>query len=565
MTNYSQSMRDALELVYTRNQEKIAELNEKMSSAQIAKLKKAYEPMRNKKISTSNADKLNKLMDKVGKDKEVLIQIVKADIPFVSQSAVTKLITKHNMKGAEINKFKEEFNIESVELDEKRDMSAPPVSAKVVEDDGFRLVMKFKDGTTEALPSIGKPSMQNLKSIVDKNILKNPKRKAWVPVVSAAMKKGLVKEEVELDEGKMKEIVTDVEDAMGKIRYKLVQKGGKFNVKVSKNDERDAQKAMKMHPLYVAGKLRVVPEEADLDEAILKGRDYEYDEKKGVVKISKKNFAKVRKDAKGTDKSKPTMMVLTKKGTSLVPVQFEEVELDEDIMPLIFGGGIIAGLLPVLYLSAKEIAGPSIGKLVDKLKKNKNYKMSNSEKSDVKGFVSKVKKDKPSLLQKVMKKFKEEVEEAYEYGTTEYANHTKEVTPGQEVDEASARADAKRSMRRDPSMRKQSPFSKDMSATDDDVKAASKNIIMQMRKAVSLRGKFPVEFADKKKIKIPADIAQAVQQKYNSFKKPADKEKFQAKVGKSYKDMLRALREEVQEEKTILDRIEEIIKENKNG
>ena len=66
-----------------------------------------------------------------------------------------------------------------------------------------RLVMKFKDGTTEALPSIGKPSMQNLKSIVDKNILKNPKRKSWVPVVSAAMKKGLVKEEAELDEKKV--------------------------------------------------------------------------------------------------------------------------------------------------------------------------------------------------------------------------------------------------------------------------------------------------------------------------------------------------------------------------
>ena len=367
-------MRDALELVYTRNQEKIAELNEKMSSAQIAKLKKAYEPMRNKKISTSNADKLSKLMDKVGKDKEVLIQIVKADIPFVSQSAVTKLITKHNMKGAEINKFKEEFNIESVEL----------------------------------------------------------------------------------DEGRMKELHGYIAKGMSAAE---IAKKMKLDVKT----------------------IKALMDEVDLDEAVLKGRDYEYDEKKGVVKISKKNFAKVRKDAKGTDKSKPTMMVLTKKGTSLVPVQFEEVE------------------------------------------------------------------------------------EAYEYGTTEYANHTREVTPGQEVDEASARADAKRSMRRDPSMRKQSPFSKDVSATDDDVKAASKNIIMQMRKAVSLRGKFPVQFADKKKIKIPADIAQAVQQKYNSFKKPADKEKFQAKVGKSYKDMLRALREEVQEEKTILDRIEEIIKENKNG
>ena len=69
----------------------------------------------------------------------------------------------------------------------KRNMSAPPVSAKVVEDEGFRLVMKFKDGVTEALPNLGKPSMQNLKSIVDKNILKNPKRTAWVPVVSGAM------------------------------------------------------------------------------------------------------------------------------------------------------------------------------------------------------------------------------------------------------------------------------------------------------------------------------------------------------------------------------------------
>ena len=62
----------------------------------------------------------------------------------------------------------------------------------------------------------------------------------------------------------------------------------------------------------------------EVDEAVLKGRDYEYDEKEGVVKISKKNFAKVHKDSKGTDKSKPTMMVLTKKGTSLVPVKFTE-------------------------------------------------------------------------------------------------------------------------------------------------------------------------------------------------------------------------------------------------
>ena len=453
MTNYSQSMRDALELVYTRNQEKIAELNEKMSSAQIAKLKKAYEPMRNKKISTSNADKLSKLMDKVGKDKEVLIQIVKADIPFVSQSAVTKLITKHNMKGAEINKFKEEFNIESVEL----------------------------------------------------------------------------------DEGRMKELHGYIAKGMSAAE---IAKKMKLDVKT----------------------IKALMDEVDLDEAVLKGRDYEYDEKKGVVKISKKNFAKVRKDAKGTDKSKPTMMVLTKKGTSLVPDQFEEVELDEakkvtkkerDRLEDLNQHGLLALKLTQAYGTPAEV---------------KKIKAIN-KRHEQKGHIErKDQKERDAISNKYYKMAEEsEVEEAYEYGTTEYANHTKEVTPGQEVDEASARADAKRSMRRDPSMRKQSPFSKDVSATDDDVKAASKNIIMQMRKAVSLRGKFPVQFADKKKIKIPADIAQAVQQKYNSFKKPADKEKFQAKVGKSYKDMLRALREEVQEEKTILDRIEEIIKENKNG
>ncbi len=33
----------------------------------------------------------------------------------------------------------------------------------------------------------------------------------------------------------------------------------------------------------------------------------------------------------------------------------------------------------------------------------------------------------------------------------------------------------------------------DTDATDDDVKSASKNIMMQLRKSVSLRGNFPVE------------------------------------------------------------------------
>ena len=114
----------------------------------------------------------------------------------------------------------------------------------------------------------------------------------------------------------------------------------------------------------------------------------------------------------------------------------------------------------------------------------------------------------------------------------------------------SARSDAMKAMRSDPQLGKRSDKEDDDSATDDDVKGASKNIIMQMRKVISLRGRFEVEFLDGKKIKIPEKIARSVQDKYDSFRKPRDKEKFQAKVAKSYKSMLSALKESFLNEKS---------------
>jgi hypothetical protein len=57
-----------------------------------------------------------KILDMVENDKDALIQLFKADIPFVSELAATRLIMKHNMKGDEINKLRE-----SLELDEKKD------------------------------------------------------------------------------------------------------------------------------------------------------------------------------------------------------------------------------------------------------------------------------------------------------------------------------------------------------------------------------------------------------------------------------------------------------------
>ena len=55
-----------------------------------------------------------KIFDKIDTNKNVLIQLFKADIPFVSQLASTRLISKHNMKGKDINKLKEDAPTNSV-------------------------------------------------------------------------------------------------------------------------------------------------------------------------------------------------------------------------------------------------------------------------------------------------------------------------------------------------------------------------------------------------------------------------------------------------------------------
>jgi hypothetical protein len=109
--------------------------------------------------------------------------------------------------------------------------------------------------------------------------------------------------------------------------------------------------------------------------------------------------------------------------------------------------------------------------------------------------------------------------------------------------EASAAADARRAISKDRDFgRKRDSADKDDVASDDDVKAASKNIMMQLRKSVN-RASRGVEFGDKKKVQVDPKIAQAVISKYNSLRRPSDKEIFQAKIAKSYKDMLKALKE----------------------
>ena len=84
---------------------------------------------------------------------------------------------------------------------------------------------------------------------------------------------------------------------------------------------------------------------------------------------------------------------------------------------------------------------------------------------------------------------------------------------------------------------------------DEDDKSAMKNIIMQMRKVVSLRGNFKVEFKDGSKEKLEPRIAQAVQDKFNRMRRADDKEAFMDKISKSKRDLLNALKESINEQK----------------
>jgi len=461
------------------------------------------------------------------------------------------------------------------------------------------------------------------------------------------------------EKGKKKKEEADLDEAVkvgDNVKVKLSRKGREY-IEKGKVTKIEKDSIIVKHDFSrTPSKVKmtdIVKEEAELDEAMLIGRDYEYDEKEGVVKISKKNFAKVKKDYKGTDKSKPTMMVLTKKGTSLVPVKFTE-ELDNDegknimtsdqadalltskakllkrmpslthleftakelqdldkkhkdlFLKLIFGKTAMKKGKTFLVKPLRRLAYEEVE--VQEKRAIKNYKYDkaffvNDGKDKLKNILDREGYDEISLgdylsqkaglknrdnlyfdggslvygsktivkgaygktvskLLDVVKNIKEEVEESYEVGTDEYAKHTREVTPGQEKEIDEARPSARRDAMRDMGKRGKDPADiDDYKATADDRKAASKNIIVQLRKAADLGGTHEVVFKDKKKVKVKPAIAMAFIKKFEKMK-PADKAKLQDKGSKSYRDLLKGLKEE---DTSMLGRIERKLKEIRNG
>jgi len=512
MTSYRKTMRQAREEMLQSLSEHV-ELDEaKMSAAQIAKLKKAYEPMRGKKISMTSGQKLSSIMDKVDDDKQALIQLVKADIPFVSQLAVTRLITKHGMKGAEIRKMQEE-----VELDEAsyalyhKDFSSAMQHSYKMAKKMYGITIDPKEIDDKVASGPRKPS----EGKTNKYRLKGDKGAIQVQVYNKGGSKpfelNMYKEEVELDEAKQKPYVSS---------------------------DRDGK-----HVMNASGEIAKSFKDMDSANAYLK-----------------KNYNKLMKE-KLDKEDEPTVKAVVKmlkkasnahagQAKDLEKAVKEDSKLDEIAPLLAIGGGIAA-----------KYAAKKAGKMIAKrVAKNVAKKAAKAAATGVAAYGAKKAFDAVTSKKKETPKAKTQEGFASDaQRRAAFASGYKEK--GKKKDESAA-SDARRAMASDPSTKQK--FSKNVSATDDDVKAADKNIIMQMRKAVSLRGN-KVEFMDKKKVMIPQKIAQAVITKFNNMKKPADKEKFQSKISKSYKSMLATLKEqnEINNKNNSLDQLKELVKEMK--
>ena len=77
------------------------------------------------------------------------------------------------------------------------------------------------------------------------------------------------------------------------------------------------------------------------------------------------------------------------------------------------------------------------------------------------------------------------------------------------------------------------PADVDDDATDDDRKAADKNIIIQLKRLVSLNRDGEIKFENKKKEKVTVKIARKALTQFNKFRKPKAKEFFQNMAKKS--------------------------------
>ena len=283
--------------------------------------------------------------------------------------------------------------------------------------------------------------------------------------------------------------------------------------------------------------LNMYKEEVEMDEA-----KYEYDGK--VVKISKKEFRKVHKDYKNSTKGKERMLVLDPKtqGTISVPVQFEEVELDENaaVKALKNQADVSNPTDKKFFQKAAELLKKkdfvALGQhLYDYDTAPSEFAMSAIRDKDRASFKKMYGDQKGYFRNMKPKGLKEEADENIERVANAISFY--------EAKRMSPAARARRDALRDIGGRGKDDDD-DVKATDADREKADRNIINKIKKAADVKdekGSFEIKFDKGPSKKITSKMASLILKKLDRMK-PADKLKFQKQAERSYADFLKAVK-----------------------
>ena len=283
--------------------------------------------------------------------------------------------------------------------------------------------------------------------------------------------------------------------------------------------------------------LNMYKEEVEMDEA-----KYEYDGK--VVKISKKEFRKVHKDYKNSTKGKERMMILDPKtqGSISVPVQFEEVELDENaaVKALKNQADVSNPTDKKFFQKAAELLKKkdfvALGQhLYDYDTAPSEFAMSAIRDKDRASFKKMYGDQKGYFRNMKPKGLKEEADENIERVANAISFY--------EAKRMSPAAKARRDALRDIGGRGKDDDD-DVKATDADREKADRNIINKIKKAADVKdekGSFEIKFDKGPSKKITSKMASLILKKLDRMK-PADKLKFQKQAEKSYADFLKAVK-----------------------
>ena len=293
--------------------------------------------------------------------------------------------------------------------------------------------------------------------------------------------------------------------------------------------------ASKAHAGQASDLEKAVKEELKLDEA-----KYEYDGK--VVKISKKEFRKVHKDYKNSTKGKERMMILDPKtqGSISVPVQFEEVELDENaaVKALKNQADVSNPTDKKFFQKAAELLKKkdfvALGQhLYDYDTAPSEFAMSAIRDKDRASFKKMYGDQKGYFRTMKPKGLKEEVDTTVQSVANAISfSEAKRMSPA-----ARARRDALRDIGG-----RGKEDDDEVKATDADRERADRNIINKLKKAADVKGNYEIKFDKGPSKKIPFKLLTLVLKKLDTMK-PADKLKFQKQAEKSYADFLKAVKD----------------------